>query len=292
MATGSDISTSHRRSILGGLAQAVIDWIADCGAVVIDWLAELGSFTIFIAQTVRWLFGRLPRKETLLPNFYQIGVLSLPVVALTGTFIGMVLVVQSYTQFRAMNIETHLGAVINMSLVRELGPVLAATMLAGRVGSAMAAELGTMRVTEQIDALTSMGANPIHYLVVPRFLGCLVLIPTLVIMADFMGVAGASFYAVTLQNVDWFHYLVNSRNFVGNFDLFVGVFKSLFFGAAIALIGCYRGFHCDPGAEGVGRAATQAFVHSFVVILALDLILGIVLDGIYYSIWTEAPRLF
>ncbi|MEN6450980.1 MAG: ABC transporter permease, partial [Thermoguttaceae bacterium] len=177
------------------------------------------------------------------------------------------------------------------SLVRELGPVLAATMLAGRVGSAMAAELGTMRVTEQIDALVTMGANPIHYLVVPRFLSCLMLIPALTIMADFMGVAGALFYAVELLGIDWHHYLENSRHFVGNFDLFAGVFKSLFFGAAIALIACYRGFHCDPGAEGVGRAATAAVVYSFVVILLLDLLLGIALDGIYFTLWPEAPKL-
>jgi len=275
-----------------GLVDAIVDWIADCGATALDWVATLGNMTLFSLRTFRWLITRLPSKETILPNFYQIGVLSLPVVALTGTFIGMVLVVQSYSQFREMQIETQLGAVINMSLVRELGPVLAATMLAGRVGSAMAAELGTMRVTEQIDALSAMGANPIHYLVVPRFLGCLVLIPTLVIMADFMGVAGAFFYAVYLLGVDMHHYLQNSQEFVGNFDLFVGVFKSLFFGAAIALIGCYRGFHCDPGAEGVGRAATVAFVHSFVMILLLDLILDIILDGVYYTIWPEAPKLF
>ena len=143
------------------------------------------------------MFTRLPRRETLLPNFYQVGVLSLPVVALTGTFIGMVLAVQSHFQFSQIGLETRLGAVINMSLVRELGPVLAATMLAGRVGSAMAAELGTMRVTEQIDAFESMGANPIHYLVVPRFLACIFLIPTLTIMADFMGVVGS----VLLQRV-------------------------------------------------------------------------------------------
>ncbi len=204
----------------------------------------------------------------------------------------MVLVVQSYDQFRMLNMETRLGAVINMSLVRELGPVLAATMLAGRVGSAMAAELGTMRVTEQIDALSSMGANPIHYLVVPRFLACLCLIPALTIMADFMGIAGAYFHAVVLLGVDPHHYLTNSEEFVGNFDLFVGVFKSLFFGATIALIACHRGFHCDPGAEGVGRAATSAFVYSFVIILVLDLLLGIMLNGVYYSIWPEAPRLF
>ena len=213
-------------------------------------------------------------------------------VALTGTFIGMVLVVQSYVQFRNLHLEAKLGAVINMSLVRELGPVLAATMLAGRVGSAMAAELGTMRVTEQIDALVTMGANPIHYLVVPRFLGCLLLIPALTIMADFMGVVGALFYAVQLLGIDYHHYLENSQHFVGNFDLFAGVFKSLFFGAAIALIACYRGFHCEPGAEGVGRAATAAFVYSFVMILLLDLLLGIALDGIYFTLWPQAPKLF
>jgi len=269
----------------------LVDRIADLGGVVIGWIIVLGDFALFVLRTFRWLLVRLPRMETLVPNFYQIGVMSLPVVALTGTFIGMVLVVQSYTQFRNMSMETQWGAVINMSLVRELGPVLAATMLAGRVGSAMAAELGTMRVTEQIDALASMGANPIHYLVVPRFLGCLVLIPTLVVTADFMGVLGALFFAVYIKDVDWHHYLINSRDFVSNFDLFVGLFKSLFFGAAIALIGCYRGFNCEPGAEGVGRAATAAFVQSFVVILLLDLMLGIGLDAVYYAIWPEAPKL-
>src|SRR6185437_10718917 len=187
-----------------------------------------------------------------LPNFYQIGVLSLPVVALTGTFIGMVLAVQSYSQFKSLHMETQLGAVINLSLLRELGPVLAATMLAGRVGSAMAAELGTMRVTEQIDALDSMGANPIHYLVVPRFLGCLLLIPTLTIMADFMGVIGGALYSIYLLNVDSHHYWSNSEQMVRVYDLFAGVIKSLFFGAAIALVSCHRGFHCDPGE--IGRA--------------------------------------
>ncbi len=279
-------------SASGGPLGAAVDWITDFGGVLIDWLIGLGDIAMFSLRTFGWLLGRLPRKETIIPNFYQIGVLSLPVVALTGTFIGMVLVVQSYVQFRSMHLEAKLGAVINMSLVRELGPVLAATMLAGRVGSAMAAELGTMRVTEQIDALVTMGANPIHYLVVPRFLGCLMLIPALTIMADFMGVAGAFFYAVYLLGIDSHHYLENSRHFVGNFDLFVGVFKSLFFGAAIAIIACYRGFNCNPGAEGVGRAATTAFVYSFVAILLLDLLLGIAMDGIYFALWPEAPKLF
>lgn len=294
MAAGADISrddpNGSRRAF--SLTGWVFDWIADLGLMIIDWLCGLGSISGFSCQTFYWLFLRLPRRETILPNFYQIGVMSLPVVALTGTFIGMVLAVQSYAQFRMLGLETRLGAVINMSLVRELGPVLAATMLAGRVGSSMAAELGTMRVTEQIDALASMGANPIQYLVVPRFLGCLVLIPTLTIMADFMGVVGGFFYGVYMLGIDWHHYLENSRQYVGAFDLFSGVFKSLFFGAAIALIGCHRGFHCDPGAEGVGRAATSAFVQSFVIILLLDLLLGIMLDAVYLALWSRGPSMF
>jgi phospholipid/cholesterol/gamma-HCH transport system permease protein len=274
-----------------GPLRAMSEWIADLGELVIDWVATVGDVAEFFFRTLSWLAMRMPRRDTLLPNFYQIGVLSFPVVALTGTFIGMVLAVQSHSQFRQLHLETRLGAVINMSLVRELGPVLAATMLAGRVGSAMAAELGTMRVTEQIDALSSMGANPIQYLVVPRFLACLVLIPTLTIMADFMGVAGGFAYAVFGLGIDSNHYWQNSQDYVGAFDLFSGVFKSLFFGAAIGLISCYRGFHCDPGAEGVGRAATSAFVISFVLILVLDFFLGIALDGIYLSIWPEGVRL-
>jgi phospholipid/cholesterol/gamma-HCH transport system permease protein len=267
--------------------EALAAWVAGIGALVISWIMAVGDVALFGLRMLGWLLTRLPRAGTLLPNFYQIGVLSLPVVALTGTFIGMVLAVQSYSQFRVVHLETRLGAVINMSLVRELGPVLAATMLAGRVGSAMAAELGTMRVTEQIDALTSMGANPIHYLVVPRFLGCLVLIPSLTVMADFMGVVGGWFYSTKLLGVDEFHYWEHSQHFVTTYDLFSGVFKSLFFGAAIALVSCHQGFHCDPGAEGVGRAATTAFVHSFVLILILDLTLGIMLNNVYNFLWPE-----
>jgi phospholipid/cholesterol/gamma-HCH transport system permease protein len=291
MSTGASPTLPQPQPRHNGLVRGATDWVADLGAVVIGWIAALGDLMIFSGQTFRWMFTRLPRRDTLLPNFYQIGVLSLPVVALTGTFIGMVLAVQSYDQFRQMHLETRLGAVINMSLVRELGPVLAATMLAGRVGSAMAAELGTMRVTEQIDALASMGANPIYYLAVPRFLGCLFLIPTLTVMADFMGVVGGAFYSIGILQIDSHHYWENSQRYVANWDLFAGIFKSLFFGAAIALISCHRGFHCDPGAEGVGRAATSAFVYSFVLILILDLFLNIGLDALYTALWPEAVRL-
>jgi len=271
----------------GGFFAAIYDSIADLGAVVIRWIETVGDMVLFSLSTLSWLFSRLPRRDTLLPAFYNIGVLSLPVIALTGTFIGMVLAVQSYTQFKAFGFETRLGALINMSMSRELGPVLAATMLAGRVGSAIAAELGTMRVTEQIDALESMGANPVQYLVVPRFLGCLLMIPSLTIMGIFMGVVGGGYYSIYVLGIDSYHYWKNSQQFVENWDLFYGVFKSVFFGATIAMVSCYRGFHCAPGAEGVGRAATAAFVMSFVIIIILDLGLSITLDHVYNWLWPE-----
>ena len=207
MSTGIEYAPRPRREVLSVLT----DPIADLGAVVLRSIETLGDMTLFAWQTLRWLLARLPSKDALYTNMYQIGVLSLPVVALTGTFIGMVLAVQSYSQFRAFGLETQLGGVINRTMFRELGPVLAATMLAGRVGSAMAAELGTMRVTEQIDALSSMGANPIHYLVVPRFLSCLLLIPSLTIMAVFMGVVGGAAYCVFLLDIDVHHYSANSK---------------------------------------------------------------------------------
>jgi phospholipid/cholesterol/gamma-HCH transport system permease protein len=271
-----------------GALMALADWVADLGAVTIRWVETLGDMSLFAASTISWLITRLPRRDTLIVSLYNIGVLSLPMVALTGTFIGMVVAVQSYAEFRAFGFETRLGALINLSMCRELGPVLAATMLAGRVGSAIAAEIGTMRVTEQIDALASMGANPIQYLVVPRLLGCLLMIPSLTVMAIFMGVVGGAFYCIYVLNIDSYHYWSNSQQAVANWDLFYGVFKSVFFGAVIAIVSCYRGFHCAPGAEGVGRAATAAFVMSFVFILILDLNLSIALDAVHDTIW---PRM-
>src|SRR4051794_37213249 len=196
MSMSTESSLSGRGQTPPTFGSAVADSVADWGGAAIDSVQTIGDMSLFSGRVGYWLFTRLPRYETLLPNFYQVGVLSLPVIALTGTFIGMVLAVQSYFTFRDLGLETRLGAVINMTLVRELGPVLAATMLAGRVGCAMAAELGTMRVTEQIDALETMGANPIHYLVVPRVLASIFMIPALTIMADFMGVVGGYLYSI------------------------------------------------------------------------------------------------
>lgn len=287
MSSGSYSSNAGR-----GPVTRLSGGIADFGAVVLRAIEGLGDITLFAMNMLGWLFTRLPRRDTLVASMYTIGVQSLPVVAIIGTFTGMVLAVQSYTQFREFGLETQLGGVINKSMFRELGPVLAATMLAGRVGSAMAAELGTMRVTEQIDALSAMGANPVQYLVVPRFLSCLLLIPSLTIMAVFMGVVGGSFYCVQFLGIDYHHYRANAQRFVENWDFFYGIVKSICFGASIGIISCYRGFNCLPGAEGVGRAATTAFVYSFVVIIILDLLVSIVLDQVYLSMWPAAPTLF
>ncbi len=255
------------------------------GEQVLSAITEIGGLAQFAGLTFSWLFSRRPRWSVLVPNFYAIGVQSVPVVAITGTFIGMVLAVQAHSQFAAMGMESHLGSVINISLVKELGPVLAATMLAGRVGSSMAAELGTMRVTEQIDALSALGTNPINYLVVPRFLACVLLIPLLTLMADFMGVIGGAVVSTQLLGVDSFYYWFHSRRYVGGLDLFAGVFKSYFFGSAIALISCHRGFHSKAGAEGVGKAATEAFVFSFIAILLSDFMIGFLWNALYYAIW-------
>jgi phospholipid/cholesterol/gamma-HCH transport system permease protein len=180
-----------------------------------------------------------------------------------------------------MGLATRLGAMINITVVRELGPVLAATMLAGRVGSAMSAELATMRVTEQVDALSCLGAHPYHYLVVPRLIACALLIPLLTVMADFMGIMGGAFICTRLFGVEAHYYWAHTEGFVSMWDVAMGMVKAFFFGSAIALISCHRGLNSKPGAEGVGRSATEAFVSSFVAILILDFFLAILLISLY-----------
>jgi phospholipid/cholesterol/gamma-HCH transport system permease protein len=233
------------------------------GGAALHTLVAVGDFALFARRTLTWMISRRPAPRTLLPSFHYVGVRSVPVVAITGMFIGMVLAVQSYNQFHAVGLATRLGSIINISIVRELGPVLAATMLAGRVGSAIAAELATMRISEQIDALAVLGADPVHYLAVPRLLACALLIPLLTVLADFMGVMGGALICTRYYQIEAHYYWQHSQDFVGLWDVFNGLIKAFFFGAAIALISCHRGFNSQPGAEGVGQAATQAFVMSF-----------------------------
>jgi phospholipid/cholesterol/gamma-HCH transport system permease protein len=248
-------------------------------------LVGLGDVSLFAGQTLAWVARARPYARTLVPALYSVGVRSVPVVAITGMFIGMVLAVQSYAQFHQLGLATHLGGIINISVVRELGPVLAATMLAGRVGSAMSAELATMRVTEQIDALSCLGANPVHYLVVPRFLACVLLIPLLTVMADFMGVMGGALICIRIYHVEAYYYWQHTQTMLSLWDVVTGLIKPTFFGAAIAVISCHRGFHSKAGAEGVGRAATEAFVASFIAILAIDFFLALFLNNLHDSLW-------
>jgi phospholipid/cholesterol/gamma-HCH transport system permease protein len=177
--------------------------------------------------------------------------------------------------------------VINLSVLRELGPVLAGIMLAGRVGGGLTAELGTMRVTEQLDALRAMGADPVRVLVVPRFLACVLFIPVLVVYANFMGIVGG--YVITVYVYGVGHGVFWRNANVAGFDVIYGLIKSLFFGAATSLICCYKGFRCAPGAAGVGRACTQSFVASCMAILALDLFLGMFLNSLHEFFY--GPRL-
>jgi len=163
-------------------------------------------------------------------------------------------------------------------------------MLAGRVGSAMAAELATMRVTEQIDALSCLGSNPLHYLVVPRLLACVLLIPLLCVVADVTGIAGGALVTVRVFHVDAHFYWRNGQGYVDAWDIFTGMVKAMTFGAAISLIACYRGFHSDAGAEGVGRSATRSFVASFIAILVLDFFLALLLNGLRPLLWAHRTR--
>lgn len=255
------------------------------GRWTVDFITIIGDLAYFTLQMLGWMIVRMPRGQILWPAMHDVGVLSAPVVMVTGLFLGMVLAVQSYDTLRIMHFESRIGSVINASLVKELGPVLAATMLAGRIGSAIAAEIGTMRVTEQIDALKALGANPIAYLVVPRFLACFCLIPMLTLLADGIGMLGGWAVSTQVLGVSSYYYWFYSESFLTAYDVVSGTLKSVFFGSAIAIIACHRGFHCTAGAEGVGRAATEAFVYSFISILALDFVLGIVLIHIYRWWW-------
>src|SRR6266851_5915286 len=184
-----------------GLSGAT-NWISGLGAMAYQAVSVLGDVSLFAANTLAWMVRRRPAASSFWSSCYNVGVRSLPVVAITGTFIGMVLAVQSYHEFFNLGLATRLGSIINISVVRELGPVLAATMIAGRVGSAMAAELGTMRITDQVDALTCLGVNPVHYLVVPRFVACVALVPLLTVLADLMGVMGGALICVDIYRVE------------------------------------------------------------------------------------------
>lgn len=254
-------------------------------------LAEFGRFWCFVWQfVIRGLIvprqgRRAAARSRILTQMYEIGNRSVPVVMITGAFVGATLAVQSYSQFKGIGLEDRLGSLINISVVKELGPVLAAIMLAGRVGGALTAELGTMHVTDQIDALRSMGVDPIKQLVLPRVFACVLLTPFLTIYADLMGVLGGYVMGVWYFGINSEAFWRFSADVVEKWDLLVGISKGIFFGAAISLIGCFKGFYCGRGAQGVGRACTEAFVYSFLSILILDFGLAVFFKAIYDTFW-------
>jgi phospholipid/cholesterol/gamma-HCH transport system permease protein len=265
-----------------------ISMVENVGRNTNNVLALFGDFFVFAAQAFRWLFSTMFRVRTwrlLMPQMWDVGVKSVPVIAVTGAFIGMVMAIESYNQFKALGQEERMGSIINLSVVKQIGPVLAAVMLAGRIGCALTAELGTMNVTEQLDALRVMGADPIRYLVVPRLMACLLLTPILTIYSDLLGVLGGYFVAVQTLGVPASPYWMFSEQAIDTWQIMEGIAKSFFFGGAIGLISCYKGFTCGAGASGVGKACTESFVSSFVAIMILNFFFAKLAQDLYIAIY-------
>ncbi|MHC5110379.1 MAG: MlaE family ABC transporter permease [Planctomycetota bacterium] len=262
--------------------------ITAIGAKSIHSIEAMGRFAVFTWQMCRWLIPglfqwRMWRRA--MPLFYEIGNRTLPVIMITGTFVGLVLANQSYSQLKAAGFEEHMGVLLSVTLMQELGPVLSAVMLAGRVGGALTAELGTMKVTEQISALSVMGADPVRQLVVPRFLACLLMTPLLTFFCDVCGQLAGWFIAVILKGIPDTPYWYNIAASLVKWDIFVGLVKSIVFGGSIGIVACYKGFTCRPGAEGVGRACTESFVAIFIIILMTDFFIGAAMMGIYRALY-------
>jgi phospholipid/cholesterol/gamma-HCH transport system permease protein len=254
----------------------------------------LGNYTRFCGNIFYWLFrgpGKFARRQ-LYTQMYEIGTLSIPVVMITGAFIGMVLAIEAFPQFQAIGLENHIGSVINISVVKQIGPVLTAVMLAGRVGGALTAELGTMKVTEQIDALRAMATDPIRALVLPRFAACVLMMGPLTIFSDAVGMWGGWFIAVKVSGVENGQYWEFTRQSLDLYTINTGFLKAVFFGCAIASISCYKGFNCGAGAQGVGKACTEAFVASFITILVMNFFIAMGMNSIYTQLWPNTGSIF
>jgi phospholipid/cholesterol/gamma-HCH transport system permease protein len=269
--------------------------IARFGVTTQAQVAGFGRFVLFTAATLRNI-ALHPlhslRWRLLGPQLFAVGVLSIPVVAITGAFIGMILSLEGYNQFAAIGQQDRMGGIINVSVVKQIGPVLAAVMVAGRVGGALAAELGTMRVTEQLDAMRAMASDPIQHLVVPRVIACTIMTPILTIYSNMLGSLGAWLVTVRIFGVSGEDYWFWTAQFVSWREPMGGLFKSVFFGLAIGLISCYKGFHCRPGAAGVGQAATASFVSSFMAIIMINLVLAQFLNELIRWLYPNLPSVF
>jgi len=248
----------------------MLRFLAAIGAVFLAFLAATGRLVLFAGLALATLFTPPFYLRVILREMVNIGYFSLPVVGLTAIFTGMVLALQSYTGFSRFAAEGAVATVVVLSVTRELGPVISGLMVAGRVGAAMAAEIGTMRVTDQIDALTTLSADPLRYLVLPRLLAGVITMPMLVLVADIIGVFGGYLVGVYKLNFNPQTYLIGTREHLETSDVVHGLVKAAVFGFIIALMGCYHGYHSRGGAEGVGRATTHAVVSASILILIVD----------------------
>lgn len=251
-----------------------MNMVEDLGRIIIRFTEEMGSIILLLCSTIRHLIFPPLDMRNILRQMLEMGIRSLPVVLITAIFTGMVLALQTYTGFKRFGAEALVGSVVALSMTRELGPVLTALIVAGRAGAAMAAELGTMRVTEQIDALETLATNPIKYLIVPRFISGLFMLPSLVVISDIIGIIGGYLITVGLFGASSTVYWKRTWDYLEMNDIYSGLIKAAFFGASIALISCHRGFYTSGGAEGVGKATTGAVVFSSMTILVSDYFLS------------------
>ncbi|MBM4145101.1 MAG: ABC transporter permease [Nitrospira sp.] len=245
------------------------------GKTIIRFSEELGRILILLSLTVRHMLLPPYEVRNTFKQMLEIGVRSLPVVLITAIFTGMVFALQTFTGFKRFGAEGVVGTVVALSMTRELGPVLTGLIVAGRAGAAMAAELGTMRVTEQIDALETLATNPIKYLIVPRFIAGMLMLPALAAVADITGIIGGYFITVGLFDTSSIAYWKRTWNYLMISDIYNGLIKAGFFGASISLLSCYKGFYTRGGAEGVGKATTGAVVLSSMTILISDYFLSV-----------------
>lgn len=251
----------------------ISEFLAKIGKFTLDNISKLGDLVIFTSKAVISCFTMPIYPKLILKQFLQIGYYSLPVVGLTAIFSGAVLALQSYSGFSRFNAESTIATVVVLSITRELGPVLAGLMVAGRVGASMAAEIGTMKVTEQIDALRTLSTNPFRYLVAPRVIAGVLMLPLLVLIADIIGVMGGYLVSVHSLGFSPGPYIANSLKFLEKIDVISGLVKAGFFGFVISIMGCYFGYNSKGGAEGVGVATTNAVVASSITILLLNYII-------------------
>lgn len=244
------------------------------GRMLIGFARELGSVLILLSVALKQLVIPPYEIRNTFKQMLEIGIRSLPVVFITAVFTGMVLSLQTYTGFKRFGAETLVGTVVALSMTRELGPVLTGLIVAGRAGAAMAAELGTMRVTEQIDALETLATNPVKHLIVPRFISGALMLPALAIVTDIVGIIGGFVISVGLFGANSVSYWNRTWDYLELDDIYSGLIKASFFGASISLISCYKGFYTEGGAEGVGKATTGAVVLSSMTILISDYFLS------------------